>query len=313
MINLSYTVFNIKSIRSVSEMRAIQNERIRAKEYVNVISEKSANNCDLTSEQDIVSLYEQALKSDYYSKPDKSGRFHKEPRVKAVNIILSYSHDAEIEKNEERFERWINKNLEFINEIFINCPKAITLHMDETAPHIHVAIIPVTPSGKISKNAFIRNKYDLYSLHDKYAERMKEFGLARGERCERNSHDRKTAVDEYRELIDKNAKLKQENNDLDIQVKMNKEELSKQNKNLEQIYSLYEDEREKYEELREEIQDGVDTLNAINQVIADERRAIAGVHKIFPDDSMSPEVFDQRLKEMRQEQQFITKNTYERE
>ena len=310
---MSYTVFNIKSIRSVSEMRAIQNERIRAKEYVNVISEKSANNCDLTSEQDIVSLYEQALKSDYYSKPDKSGRFHKEPRVKAVNIILSYSHDAEIEKNEERFERWINKNLEFINEIFINCPKAITLHMDETAPHIHVAIIPVTPSGKISKNAFIRNKYDLYSLHDKYAERMKEFGLARGERCERNSHDRKTAVDEYRELIDKNAKLKQENNDLDIQVKMNKEELSKQNKNLEQIYSLYEDEREKYEELREEIQDGVDTLNAINQVIADERRAIAGVHKIFPDDSMSPEVFDQRLKEMRQEQQFITKNTYERE
>ena len=183
-----------------------------------------------------------------------------------------------------------------------------TLHLDETTPHIHVAVIPVTPCGKISKNAFVPNKFALYSLHDKYAERMKEFGLVRGERCERNSHDRKTAVNEYRELIDKNAKLKQENNDLDIQVKMNKEELSKQNKNLEQIYSLYEDEREKYEELREEIQDGVDTLNAINQVIADERRAIASVHKIFPDDSMSPEVFDQRLKEMRQEQQFITKN-----
>ncbi len=313
MINISYTVFNIKCIKSAGEMRAIQDERTRAKEYVNVIGEKSVNNCDLTSEQDIVSLYEQALKSDYYSKPDKSGRFHKEPRVKAVNIILSYSHDAEIEKNEERFERWINKNLEFINEIFPNCPKAITLHMDETTPHIHVAIIPVTPSGKISKNAFIRNKYDLYSLHDKYTERMKEFGLVRGERCERNSHDRKSAIDEYRELIDKNTKLKQENSDLDIQAKKNKEELSKQNKNLEQINSLYEDEREMYEKLREEIQDGVDTLNAINQVIANERKAIENIHKIFPDDSMSPEVFDQRLKEMRQEQQFITKNTYERE
>ena len=44
---------------------------------------------------------------------------------------------------------------------------------------------------------------------------MKEFGLVRGERCERNSHDRKSAIDEYRELIDKNTKLKQENNDLD--------------------------------------------------------------------------------------------------
>lgn len=310
---MSYTVFNIKSIRSVSDMRAIQDERTRTKEYVNVIGEKSVNNCDLTSEQDIVSLYEQALKSDYYSKPDQSGRFHKEPRVKAVNIILSYSHDAAIEKNEEKFSRWIEKNLEFIEEIFPKCPYVATLHLDETTPHIHVAVIPVTPCGKISKNAFVPNKFALYSLHDKYAEKMKEFGLVRGERCERNSHDRKSAIDEYRELIDKNTKLKQENNDLDIQAKKNKEELSKQNKNLEQIYSLYEDEREKYEELREEIQDGVDTLNAINQVIADERRAIASVHKIFPDDSMSPEVFDQRLKEMRQEQQFITKNTYERE
>lgn len=313
MINLSYTVFNIKSIRSVSDMRAIQDERTRAKEYVNVIGEKSVNNCDLTLEQDIVSLYEQALKSDYYSKPDQSGRFHKEPRVKAVNIILSYSHDAEIEKNEERFERWINKNLEFINEIFTNCPKAITLHMDETTPHIHVAIIPVTPSGKISKNAFIRNKYDLYSLHDKYAEKMKEFGLVRGERCERNSHDRKSAIDEYRELIDKNTKLKQENSNLDIQMKMNNEELSKQNKNLEQINSLYEDEREMYEKLREEIQDRVNTLNAINRVIADERRAIAGVHKVFPDDSISPEEFDRRLEEMRQEQKFMAENAHEYE
>ena len=100
---MSYTVFNIKSIRSVSDMRAIQDERTRAKEYVNVIGEKSVSNCDLTFEQDIVCLYTKALKSDYYSKADKHGRFHNEPRVKAVNIILSYSHDAAIENNEEKF------------------------------------------------------------------------------------------------------------------------------------------------------------------------------------------------------------------
>lgn len=64
---------------------------------------------------------------------------------------------------------------------------AFVVHLDETLPHIHATIVPITESGKLSYvNMFVgKDKYELSQrtkqLHDELAEVNKKWGLERGE------------------------------------------------------------------------------------------------------------------------------------
>lgn len=200
---MAYCIANVKNVSSVASMRSIQDERLREKEFCNVDKDRSHLNEALTEEQDIVKLYNEAMKHDYYAKADKWGKKHKEPQIKAINIILTYSPEAHLERDSERFDRWKKENMDFIKETFKGCKFVATLHMDETTPHIHVVVIPQTEKGKISKNSFIPNKAALVKLQDRYAAKMAQFGLQRGIHRERNSAELKKVTDQYRALLGK--------------------------------------------------------------------------------------------------------------
>ena len=197
---MAFCILNVKTVTSFSGMKSIQHERLREKEYCNVDSSRSHLNRALTAEQDVTQLYNQAMKHDYYSKPDKWGKTHKEPQVKALNLILTYSPEAHLERDPQKLDEWIRDNLDFVRETFQGCPFVATLHDDESTPHIHVSLIPTTPEGKISKNKHIPNKAALVKLQDRYAERMAQYELHRGIHRERNSPELKKATDQYREL-----------------------------------------------------------------------------------------------------------------
>lgn len=58
---------------------------------------------------------------------------------------------------------------------------AATVHMDESTPHMHLYLVPVTQDGRLSAKA-IFNRQELQRLHsDFYAQVGREFGLQRGE------------------------------------------------------------------------------------------------------------------------------------
>lgn len=64
---------------------------------------------------------------------------------------------------------------------------AFVVHLDESLPHIHCTLVPITQSGRLSYREIFagENKYDLAQrtkqLHDELAEVNKKWGLERGE------------------------------------------------------------------------------------------------------------------------------------
>ncbi|MBR4847269.1 MAG: plasmid recombination protein [Phascolarctobacterium sp.] len=203
----NYACINIKPYRTKQSLSAVQREATRAVDYPNVDKERSCNNRQLCGNMDFTEAINNALKSEYYTKPDKWGRYHKPPDVLALGVVLQYSHEAHIEEDPELFQRWIDKNMEFLKARFPGCDMHLVLHDDETTPHIQGLIVMNTPSGKISKNHFIKGKKDMYKLQDDYAAAMAEFGLVRGEHKDRKSQEQEKEIAYYRKLKDKNEKL----------------------------------------------------------------------------------------------------------
>ncbi len=210
----NYACINIRTYRTTQSLSAVQREATRAVEYPNVDKERSCNNRQLCGNMDFVEAVNNALKSEYYTKPDKWGRYHKPPDVLAMGVVLQYSTEAHIEEDPELFQRWLDKNMEFLKVRFPGCEFHLILHQDETTPHIQGLIIPKTPSGKVSKNHFLKNKKDMYKLQDEYAAAMAEFGLVRGEHHDRKDKEQEKDVKYYRKLKQKNEQLNKENNQL---------------------------------------------------------------------------------------------------
>lgn len=122
-----------------------------------------------------------------YTHKNKAGELKKirKDAVKYCTHILTGSHEKmkEIEKSPGLFQKWVNKNFEFMAKEFgrENIVR-FTLHRDEKTPHIHCVTVPLTSTGKLSAKDMIGNRKAMQSRQDRYALAMEEFGLKRGKR-----------------------------------------------------------------------------------------------------------------------------------
>jgi hypothetical protein len=126
--------------------------------------------------------------------------------VKSVRIILSGSHDRmkEIENNPKEFKAWKEANLKFMSDRFgkENIVR-MTLHRDETTPHFHCVVVPVTFDGGLSAKKMFGGPQGLAQLQTDYARAMEGFGLSRGKE---NSTAKHTDISEYYGRVNKQEK-----------------------------------------------------------------------------------------------------------
>lgn len=98
--------------------------------------------------------------------------------VLAFEIVLTFSHseteNLDINKWEEENLKWLKK--QFGEE---NVLSAI-VHMDETTPHIHAIVTPITDDNRLCAKDFTGGKAKMFKLQDSYGNAMKQFGLDRG-------------------------------------------------------------------------------------------------------------------------------------
>jgi hypothetical protein len=102
--------------------------------------------------------------------------------VKSITLILSGSHDdmKAIEKA-GNLDKWVKANHDFLSERYGSKNIAsLYLHRDETTPHLHATIVPLTKDGRLSAKELIGGKAGLRKFQTDYAEEMKPFGLNRG-------------------------------------------------------------------------------------------------------------------------------------
>lgn len=125
--------------------------------------------------------------------------------VKAFRIILSGSNERmkEIEQNPQEFQKWKDMNVQFMQEKFgADNLVRMSLHMDETTPHIHAIVVPITKDGRLSAKDFIDGPKGMRDLQTQYAEAMKIFGLSRGKE---NSTAKHTDIAEYYGRVNRQA------------------------------------------------------------------------------------------------------------
>ena len=130
--------------------------------------------------------------------------------VKYVKHILTGSHEEmkEIFENKELSKKWIDANYSFmIQEFGKENIVRFVLHRDEKTPHLHCVTVPLTEDGKLSAKIVTGNKKSLQKRQDRYAEKMKQFGLERGIKGSRATH---TTVTDFYKKVNQEDKIKME-------------------------------------------------------------------------------------------------------
>ena len=84
---------------------------------------------------------------------------------------------------------------------------AFIVHLDETNPHIHCTLLPVTPRNKISYNYYFGGSKDegarkYRELHDQLSEVNRKYGLERGESIMKTGAQHKSYTEWLKDVID---------------------------------------------------------------------------------------------------------------
>lgn len=102
--------------------------------------------------------------------------------VRAIEFVLTASPEWFQKASPQKLEQWQDANVEWLKNKYgeKNLVSAV-LHMDETTPHIHAHIVPITDDGRLSAKELIGGtRHRLKELQTDYAEAMKPFDLERG-------------------------------------------------------------------------------------------------------------------------------------
>lgn len=134
-----------------------------------------------------------------------------EPRkdsVQAVEFVLSASPEFWSNKTQEEIQQWANANIAFFaNKFDKKNLLSYALHQDESNPHIHLILTPITPDGRLSCKDLLGGKAKLSKLQTEYANAMAKFGLKRGIEKSNAKH---TTIKQFYTLANKIKKLNKE-------------------------------------------------------------------------------------------------------
>ena len=176
---MSYAIISINKMHSFPQISELDGHIKREFNTENVDKNLSHNNRILVSTGGL------SLTECWERKINEAEiRLGKRPKkrsnsVLVLEVITGMSHETPgIDVN-----AWAEKNVGWLKETFgeENILSSV-LHMDETTPHIHTEIIPITDDGRLCAKDFTAGKGAMMRIQDGYGRAMEEFGLSRGER-----------------------------------------------------------------------------------------------------------------------------------
>lgn len=203
-----FAVFNIKKSSSSGGGLGHHIDRTPGKEhmYKNADPSRRHLNHDF-SEYSEISLSEavnKRIKEGY-----KGEKTIRKDAVKLVTCVFTGSPEqmekiktAKYKSGRSVLAAWLSENRRFAQETFgAENIVRFTLHMDEKTPHIHCSFVPLTPDGRLSAKEILGNKKKYKERLTAYADTMKPFGLVRGEKMKRASHE----TIEYHSALEKSV------------------------------------------------------------------------------------------------------------
>lgn len=170
---MSYAIMRLEK-RNINNIIAMfkHNER-KNKNYSNedINQELTHLNYDLIKCSSYKKKIDEELEKRY-----TSSRSIRRDAVLCVEVIFTSDNEFFKKLTFEQEKLYFEKSLEFLQD-FVNKENVISavVHKDETTPHMHCVFTPITKDGRLHFKSFIKNRYDLIKLQDKYYEKIVNF------------------------------------------------------------------------------------------------------------------------------------------
>lgn len=255
---VGYAVVHMMKIKSgaVSGIQSHNNREHEPKTNPDVDMSRSEDNYDLIS----CDNYKRSIK-EKLSNLVESSRAVRKDAVVVCNFIVTSDNETMNALGADRQREFFQDSVKWFSDRY-GADRVLnaTVHMDETTPHLHIGVMPITQDGRLSAKA-IFTKTEMKAIQTEFARDVGEkYGLERGVEGSERTHLSEARFKEKKalEMANEHGAIAQE---LQIIAEDCKQELSEATRSLETVKQ----ELSTMQDRKDTLQDEIERLEAIDK------------------------------------------------
>lgn len=262
---VGYAVVHMMKIKSgaVGGIQSHNNREHEPKTNPDVDMSRSEDNYDLIP----CDNYKRSIK-EKLSNLVESGRAVRKDAVVVCNFIVTSDNETMDALGADRQREFFQDSVKWFSDRY-GADRVLnaTVHMDETTPHLHIGVMPITQDGRLSAKA-IFTKTEMKAIQTEFARDVGEkYGLERGVEGSERTHLSEARFKEKKalEMANEHGAIAQE---LRVLVEDCKQELSEATRSLETVKQ----ELSTTQDRKDALQGEAERLKALNNQTADKIR-----------------------------------------
>jgi hypothetical protein len=262
---VGYAVVHMMKIKSgaVGGIQSHNNREHEPKTNPDVDMSRSEDNYDLIS----CDNYKRSIK-EKLSNLVESSRAIRKDAVVVCNFIVTSDNETMDALGADRQREFFQDSVKWFSDRY-GADRVLnaTVHMDETTPHLHIGVMPITQDGRLSAKA-IFTKTEMKAIQTEFAREVGEkYGLERGVEGSERTHLSEARFKEQKalEMVNEHGAITQE---LRVLAEDYKQELSEATRSLETVKQ----ELSTMQYRKDALQGEAERLKALNNQTADKIR-----------------------------------------
>ena len=255
---VGYAVVHMMKIKSgaVGGIQSHNNREHEPKTNPDVDMSRSEDNYDLIP----CDNYKRSIK-EKLSNLVESSRAIRKDAVVVCNFIVTSDNETMDALGADRQREFFQDSVKWFSDRY-GADRVLnaTVHMDETTPHLHIGVMPITQDGRLSAKA-IFTKTEMKAIQTEFARDVGEkYGLERGVEGSERTHLSEARFKEQKalEMANEHGAIAQE---LQIIAEDCKQELSEATRSLETVKQ----ELSAMQDRKDTLQDEIERLEAIDK------------------------------------------------
>lgn len=262
---VGYAVVHMMKIKSgaVGGIQSHNNREHEPKTNPDVDMSRSEDNYDLIH----CDNYKRSIK-EKLSNLVESSRAVRKDAVVVCNFIVTSDNETMDALGADRQREFFQDSVKWFSDRY-GADRVLnaTVHMDETTPHLHIGVMPITQDGRLSAKA-IFTKTEMKAIQTEFARDVGEkYGLERGVEGSERTHLSEARFKEQKalEMVNEHGAITQE---LRVLAEDYKQELSEATRSLETVKQ----ELSAMQDRKDALQGEAERLKALNNQTADKIR-----------------------------------------
>lgn len=299
---VGYAVVHMMKIKSgaVGGIQSHNNREHEPKTNPDVDMSRSEDNYDLIS----CDNYKRSIKEKLSNLVESSRAVRKDAVVVCNFIVTSDSETMEALGADRQREFFQDSVKWFSDRYGADRVLNATVHMDETTPHLHIGVMPITQDGRLSAKA-IFTKTEMKAIQTEFARDVGEkYGLERGVEGSERTHLSEARFKEQKalEMANEHGAIAQE---LQIIAEDCKQELSEATRSLETVKQELSTMQDRKDTLQGEIErlEAIDkqTKVRVHEVLEKQKPVLLDLQKRISEAKSELSVIETAVKEKKAE------------